>query len=147
MVKSVLIQPNITNSELEFTEDIDFANVELDKLIGWVDATKATKLVRVDSDGNLLVSTEGTASDTLVASSASVTTSATLIVSSRSDRRELMITNSGSEVVYIGYTDSVAVATGFPLIVGAYLTLENYIGSVYGISPTTTNDIRVLEQV
>lgn len=153
MPTSVLIKPNITNSEMEFTTDVDFASVELNatmtlaQLIGWVDATQSTKLVRVDSDGNLLVSTEGTASNTLAVSSSSVTTSVTLIVTARSNRRELLITNAGSETVYIGYDDTVTLANGFPLIVGAYLNLDNYIGAVYGISPTTTNDVRVLEQV
>lgn len=153
MVKVVLINPNITNSELEFTEDVDFLAVEQDaimaiaQLVGWVDATKSTKLVRVDADGNLLVSTEGTAGDELASSVASVTTSAVEIVSSRANRKTLMLTNEGANDVYIASVDTVLVANGFTIPSGATLTLDNYIGSIYGISATGTNSIRVMEVI
>jgi len=153
MPKVKLITPNLTNSELEYDSDVMFSTIELDtsmtiaQLVGWIDATESTKLVRVDADGNLLTSTKGTASDEIVNSNADILTTATLLVSARATRRDLLVRNVGSDTVYLGADNTVTTSTGFPLDTGSCMTFENFIGTLYGIVATTTSNVRVAEMV
>ena len=66
-----------------------------------------------------------------------ITTSATLIVSPASGRRNLSIANNGINDVFIGPDDTVITSNGLPLFGGSTrdrdFTVEGYKGAVYGI--------------
>lgn len=144
-------KPNLLNSEVEYEEDfISFVTDNkmshtLSQLLGLVQGTQQTKLVRVDSDGVLLVNTEGSIAENLSPSQQDVTTTAVIIVAERSNRNSISIRNLGANTIYIGQDDTVAVASGFPIDANSVKTIDNYIGALYGIASSGTNDIRILE--
>lgn len=49
--------------------------------------------------------------------SVTVTTTATLLIASNLQRLSLLITNAGSETVYIGHDEDVTVNNGIPLVI------------------------------
>lgn len=146
-----IIKPTLVNSEIEYTSDFNGFDVDnkmshnLSQLVGYVESTSKTMLVRVDSDGVLLVNTEGSIANNFEPSQQTVTDSATLIVSSRDTRNNLLIRNLGSETVYISQADSLATDTAYPIDGGSVLSLDNYIGALYGITVSGSSDIRVVE--
>jgi hypothetical protein len=80
-----------------------------------------------------------------------VTTSATLIVSPNTDRLNLILTNFGSTVCYIGQDASVTSSNGVHLNQNDVLTEDNtgtkgYCGPIYAITATGSTDIRYWER-
>ena len=80
-----------------------------------------------------------------------VTTSATLIIASNTNRKSLLIGNTSAGTVYLGDTTSVTTANGFPLPQNAQLSEDSggtrmYMGAVYGIVASGTSDVRYWER-
>lgn len=79
-----------------------------------------------------------------------ITTSATKILSTPSNagRKSGLITNTSTEIVYIGFDSSLTTATGFPLNqYDVWSTNEprTYQGDIYGIVAANTADVRIQE--
>lgn len=144
-------KPRLTNNNIEY--DVDFEQFDTDNklshtlamLMGYDLANDAELLARVDSDGVLLVNSSGSASDTFENSVATIDTSAGLLVAARTNRQNLYIRNNSSNDVYIGKDATVTAANGFILDSGSVLNLDNFIGSLYAIASTGSNEIRVSE--
>jgi hypothetical protein len=63
------------------------------------------------------------------------------------DRRDLILINPSSFMIYVGYNVSMSTTTAFPLASNGTLTLPYYVGSVYGkvTSTDTVQTIRGIE--
>lgn len=146
-----LIKPTLTNNELEY--EVDFELFETDNklthtlamLLGYNETNNDVKLLRQDADGILLVNGSGNASETISNSVATIETTASLLVSSRSNRNNLSIRNNSSNIVYIGFDNTVTVDDGYILDVDSVLNIDNYVGALYAISSTGSNEVRVME--
>lgn len=148
-----IFDPRLINSEIELEETPEFYNLDpnfinaLSHLIGYDGINDKTRLVRVDSDGNLLISTSGSSSTDIEVSRATVTTVSQVIVNSRSSRKGLVIKNTGSTDIYIDKDTNVTSSTGYLLESGGVISFDNFTGSVFGIAITGSNDIHVMETV
>lgn len=81
----------------------------------------------------------------------SITTSATSIVTANTARISLIIENEGDEIVYIGPDSSTTSGSGVALIQGGTYTEDSggmrmFMGDVWGITTTSTSDIRYWER-
>ena len=150
---SVILDPRLTKSNIKRSENVHYPEVTNDyiqtlaQLVGYIDATETTDLLKLDGSGNLLVSSEGTASSELLPSSATITNTATVIVSSRSDRKSLSLKNLSGVTIYISSEDTVTTVLGYPLEDGIGISIDNFIGQVYGIVASGSHTINVLEVV
>lgn len=148
-----IVKPTLSNSRIETDSDKTFFDVDekfimsLAHLVGFNESLQYTDLLKIDGDGNLLVSSGGSASEDFIISTATIGTTASLLIASRVDRKKLYIRNDGSERIYFSSADNVATNTGFILDSGSVFIEENFIGSLYGIAPTTDNSIVVGEFV
>lgn len=142
---------NVDKSELTFNDFL--ANPEISreylqafvKLMAWSDAEETFKFVRVDSDGRILNSLQSATGDTLNNSSVSVTATPTLLASANADRKSVSIQNLGAQDVYIGGSASISTALGFILPVDGVFNLTTYTGAIYGVIPSSFNNVRVIE--
>lgn len=80
-----------------------------------------------------------------------VTNSATLIVAANPGRRNLTIVNHGSVDIFIGPDSSVTASNGIPFYSGSTRDQdkipEGYTGAVYGITASSSSDVRYWEVV
>ena len=77
-------------------------------------------------------------------SAVTVAATATLLVKADGDGDEIVVTNVGTEIVYVGAA-AVATTDGFPLASGGALSFKLAAGSsVYGIVSTGTEPVRVM---
>lgn len=146
-----IVNPRLTNSEIEYDNDFPIFETNnqiqhtLSQLLGYVEESGKTVLVRTDSDGNLLVNLEGSSAENATPSKATVTTTVTLIVSSRSGRNNLEVFNEGTVDVYIADDNTVSTTTGYILASGQSISFEDYVGALYGITASGSSDVRVME--
>ena len=80
-----------------------------------------------------------------------ITTSPTLIVGPTSFRNSIIMSNVGSQPVYIGPDDSITTADGMPLYESAYWNhdtggTKSYMGPYYGIVVSGTGEVRYWER-
>lgn len=75
----------------------------------------------------------------------SVGTSATLVVSSNANRKELRLVNADSNPIYIGNNASVTPANGFMLVHGVPFVDERTTDSWYAIVASGSGDLRFVE--
>lgn len=72
-------------------------------------------------------------------------TAATLIVAARTARDELIVGNTGpANNIYVG-ASGVTTATGYKLIPGAQIRLDEYSGAVYVIADNATSSVSWFE--
>lgn len=77
---------------------------------------------------------------------ASVGTSASQIVASRSSRNGLVVQNiHASNDLYIGSDSSVTTSTGVKVPAGASIEFPEYVGAVYGIASGSSTTVRYFE--
>ena len=79
------------------------------------------------------------------------TSGGTLIIAPNPQRLGVIITNTGTQTVYIGQDTTLTAANGVPLKQDSTLTEDNggtkmYCGPIYGITATSTSDVRVWER-
>lgn len=78
--------------------------------------------------------------------SATITTSATRIVSLKNTRRGTLIFNNSSQTVYLGMDNLVTTSNGLPLVSNATFMSSGYLdiwrGDVWAIVAATTSDVR-----
>lgn len=144
-------KPSLWNDRVEFDEDITFYEVEeklrqtLSRLMAWRESDDYFDFLRIDGDGNLQVTTEGSTKENLEPSVATVGATASLIVASRTNRKGLTLYNEGSVNVYFRSGATPVVATDFVLPPNSTYNLDNFIGNVYGIVDSGSASVRVLE--
>lgn len=78
-------------------------------------------------------------------SQVSAGSSAVQIVATNSNRASLLIFNAGSEIVYLGKTNSVTTSDGIPLYPLSNLEDSESYDSWFGITASSTSDLRVVE--
>lgn len=79
------------------------------------------------------------------------TAGGTLIIAPNPARLGVILTNTGTQTVYIGQDTTVTSANGVPLKQDSTLTEDNggtkmYCGPIYGITATSTADVRYWER-
>jgi len=143
-------------------ENITVSATDLD-IRDLTSATDSVSALLSDAAGNALTSTAGaldvnivatvpiTTSDAalatvaVLASATSVTTDAALIASVLSNRKYVMMTNTGNRVVYIG-APGVSAATGFPLHPGSLLEMRAGAAvAINAIADAGTQNVRTLQ--
>ncbi len=145
------LNPRIGNDTLDFDTHIGVPEVSdniqrtLAYLIGYNAQLERYDLAKLDEDGNLIVSTDGSVTQNFSPSRSTVTTSATLIVASRVGRKSLLIKNTGSNGVYVASVTTPTVATGYLIEPNSVLTLTNYSGQLYGITSVGSDVVQIGE--
>lgn len=148
-----IIVPNLANSKMRFSKERDFIEVDekaimaMSFLLAYSDNDNLVDYLRVDADGNLLVSSGGTSATSLENSVATITNTVGTLVSSRSDRKSMSIRNNGSEAIYVGKNTSVTTSNGLIIDSGSVYHIENFTGTLYAISATGSVDVRIGEWV
>lgn len=77
-------------------------------------------------------------------SSINVSNISTLIILANASRKSILLKNAGTSTIYIGKTNAVTTSTGFPINAGEsyyFYTKE----AIYGITASTTEDVRFIE--
>ena len=72
-------------------------------------------------------------------------TAAAVIKAANADRFGIAVFNLGSVTIYLGYSNAVTTAAGFPLLSNTGLYFDGYTGALWGISGTASQDVRYLE--
>lgn len=75
-------------------------------------------------------------SQTGTTGSASVTTTATLVVASNANRIEVVVCNDSANTVYVGLSSAITARNGIRLATGEKYYTNNYSGAVYAIVAT-----------
>lgn len=106
------------------------------------------KALRCDKYGNLKITIDGEASKKPDYKAKSIGTNATRIYAPNSKRKQVIITNDGSTVVYIGFDKDVTTSNGIPL--GKYDVFSDKVpvvhrGEIWGIVSAGTGDLRIVE--
>lgn len=76
------------------------------------------------------------------------TTSAGLLVASNPGRRDIIIYNNGSVVVYLGPDANVTAVNGIPILPQSNFTengVRMYMGAWYAIAASATSDMRFMD--
>jgi|TARA_R100000501_G_C2597190_1_gene95353 hypothetical protein len=78
---------------------------------------------------------------------------AAIVIASNTDRRKLILKNTGSNIVYIGNDNSVVDTAnnangGYPIAATETFYLNDYTGDIYGICASgLTSEISLIEEV
>ena len=142
-VKPDGLNPCSMEKGLKLVFDGDFSNL---RLISDTTQTVEIYVGRGDITDNRIVGAiqiEGSADADYGAVTCANT--ATQLVAADTNRKSVLITNNGTEFIYIGNDASVTTANGIPLDKNASITIETQ-SSVYGISETTDNDVRYFNE-
>lgn len=147
----VLVVPDLDKHAFEFAQGVYNPKVseQIDQalvyLIGHDKLNDLFRFVGLDNNGRLLVNTEALAKKTGTTSSVTVDTTVDLIISENDERNQLDLYNNGANTVFIGFTNTVLPATGFPIPPGFSFSFNNYAGNVFGITSVGSSDVRVME--
>lgn len=87
------------------------------------------------------------ATGTPTVSTAAPTTTAASVLAANSSRKVAILYNNGAQAVYLGTTSGVTVANGMPLVPGASFIDDRTLGAWYGITPSGTGDLRIMQVV
>jgi hypothetical protein len=123
----------------------NLAKLVLARLWAWYPGGQQWKRLVCDETGRLIIATAVVPKSTANVTQVEVGTSVVLIINENPQREVLTILNNGTETVYIGVSSTVSTTNGFALLRGAGITLEGYVGPIYGISPTGTNNVCIWE--
>lgn len=78
-------------------------------------------------------------------STAAPTNAAASILAANASRKTALIVNAGSVTVYLGKDNTVTTSNGIPLAVGAAIEDDRSTDAWYGITASSTGDLRILE--
>lgn len=151
MEDQLIIEPTLAKSTINFKPDEPTYSTSKDyqrtlaQLLGYNSVDEITDLLRVDGNGNLLVSSEGVASTELFPTTVTITSSVSNIISVNSSRKGLVIKNLSGATIYISSSDSVNISTGYPIETGLSFSLDNFVGALYGIVSGADVSISVME--
>ena len=115
------------------------------RLLGWNRNTEQFKLVEVDVDGRLLVSTSPTQATSGVNSNPTVGIAASIILNQNSSRRQYIVQNLGAQPIYLGFGSIPTTLTGFQIPSNGVFADDVFTGVLYAISGTAGQDVRVVE--
>jgi len=74
-----------------------------------------------------------------------VSTSAVEVVAANDDRLSVLVQNTGSETIYVGFDATVTAANGVQVAAGGTYADGTYSGAVYAITSSGTSDVRFQE--
>lgn len=146
-----VMKPNVIDGELELDEILFTPpiNEEFNRVIAYLygldNSNNKFRFLNLDENGNLDITLSQAVSTTITNTRPTITTSATIILSSNSARNKIRIRNVGNSTVFIGETSSVSLANGYPLIPGAEYPRDNYTGTLHGIADSSSSDLAVEE--
>lgn len=133
-------EPNFGVSEIPLSERNDYPEVDmtflqtLARLMGYDRANEIWRTLNVDAEGNIGLNLSLSAIENAIASNVSVAATATLLVSSRSDRKRLSIFNSSAtSVLYVSSSETVAIATGYQIYPQVEKVFDGFVGAMYGV--------------
>lgn len=112
-------------------------------LMGVTDGTNQ-RAARGLADGTLAVAEQGPATAAYAQVSIPTTVGGTLIKASNATRRSIVITNDGTQLIYVG-ANGLAAATGKSLVAGASITLTSQ-AAIYGLSSSGTQNVSYAEE-
>lgn len=77
----------------------------------------------------------------------SMSNSATTIIVANTDRKKLLLKNTGTSNVFIGSDNSITASNAFPILTGSTFNCNDYTGIYYGICDTgETSTIEFIEE-
>jgi len=117
----------------------------LTRLMGWHDGSERFKLVRVDTDGRLYVSTSPTQASEATNSLASLTTTPSTVLAANPSRKQYFIYNEGADTVYLAFGSTLATTTAFIVPSGGVMADDIYTGIIVGRAVASTASLRVVE--
>lgn len=117
----------------------------LSRLVGWDSEAQQWRFVRVNDSGDLFATVGPEQSASLNESVFTVTTTAQIVLAVNASRKKVVFYNNGTQTVYLGGTSGTSSSTGLPLGPGASYTEDIFNGAFYGITSTSTSDLRILE--
>ena len=136
------LDTNLPSTDLSLDDGL---KETISHLMGYDEANEKSVFLRSDANGALLTSRDTQNSSAFDVSIASVTTSATAIVGSNTARKGLAVYNGGSVTVYVLGVNTVTTGNGFPIPPNSGMTFDNYLGALFGIAGSGSNDVRALE--
>lgn len=71
----------------------------------------------------------------------SIGTSAAIVLAAASRRTVIVQNNHATQILYLGDDSSVTTSTGLKVAAGASVTLQDYIGPLYGIASGATTTV------
>lgn len=113
--------------------------------LGFHQESARWKRILVDTDGRQLVSTSPTKSNTCTQSIPSVTTTSSTVLSQSSDRKQMILQNTGTVPIYLKFGASAATVNDFELLPDAVLIDDVYYGEVRAITASGTGELRISE--
>jgi len=75
----------------------------------------------------------------------SVSTTPAEVVAANAERQSVLIQNTGSDPVYVGFDNAVTASDGIEVAAGGTYADDTYTGDVYVIAGSGTNDVRFQE--
>lgn len=117
----------------------------LTRLIGWDEDSSLFRLLTVDSDGRLLISTSPTQTANANTSKVAPDTSDTTVLNANPTRKQYTIYNNGSVTVYITFGTTVDTSIDFPLPAGGLISDNVYTGVITGKTASGTGELRIIE--
>ena len=146
-----VLTPNLANGNINFS-DVDFSpDVDegikrtISYLMGYDYTTQDFKLLAVDENGYIANDANSGNSTSFSTSVITVLVTATVIATLNTDRESIRIKNVSGSIIYIGYDSGLTTANGYTLNSDDELILDNYVGTIYGISAIGSLPINVLE--
>ena len=139
------------NTDALISPHIDLPDVSDDiqqtlaRLLGWDSNNQLFRLVTVDSNGALFGSIGPQKVTTFVVTAFTVGVAAVQLFISNGSRKSLLILNNSANAIFIGPTNGVTTATGFPLAPGASYSDDLNNGPIWAISAVAGNNVRTLE--
>lgn len=134
------LSPYLVNPEISETIQQTLA-----RLLGWDNDTQQFKLILVDGDGRVLVSTSPTQASSGVNSQATVGVASSVILAANTLRKQYIIQNLGTTAIYLGFGSAAVVATGFQLPPNGIIADDVFIGEIQAISTVAAQDVRIVE--
>lgn len=139
---NVDIVPDKLFYQPDISEDIQQS---LSRLLGWDALNEIFKLLGVDAEGRLLVSSGATKTDTITYTIIEVETTATLVVNQNNNRKQYLLQNLSGSVTWIGFDGNVDENLGYKLAVDASFGDDVYVGAIYALNTTGNANLLLIE--
>lgn len=148
---SKIIQPNVVDGDLQldgvvFNPPIaDTFDRSIAYLYGEDKTNGKFRFLACDENGVLTIDASGAKATDMTLTRPTITSVATLVKSTLSTRKHLIIRNVGSVDCYIAKASGINTATAYILPSGEVLEIENYSGAVYGRTTSADCILSVME--
>ncbi len=116
----------------------------LARLLGWESGVPQFRLIEVDSDGRILVSTDPTKVSDGTISHLSITATTQVVLGANSSRKYWFIRNDGVANVSFSFVTPVGSANFITLPAGGTFSDSNYTGAIYALG-TVGDTLQIIE--